>query len=157
MTNPLDTVNVNLSDIWNIILNVVSNMGNFDNSFDENYIDAINRIALDIYNSTNDEVILENKIVLSIAIRLEAEKFLKSILVANNADLTTSNNQTRDWSNKAKIYLNNEQTRIINEVNLMTPESIHLNSFMYEPIIDMSNWTLKKLYKDVLNLNGIVV
>ena len=88
---------------------------------------------------------------------MEAEKFLKSILVANNADLTTSNNQTRDWSNKAKIYLNNEQTRIINEVNLMTPESIHLNSFMYEPIIDMSNWTLKKLYKDVLNLNGIVV
>ena len=102
-------------------------------------------------------MILENKIVLSIAIRLEAEKFLKSILIANNVDLTTSNNQTRDWSNKAKNYLNDEQHRIINEVNLMTPESIHLNSFMYEPIIDMSNWTLKQLYKKVLYLNGKVV
>ena len=156
-TNPLNIVNVNLSDIWNIILNIVSNMGNFDNSFDENYINAINRISLDIYNSASDEVILENKIVLSIAIRLEAEKFLKSILIANNVDLTTSNNQTRDWSNKAKNYLNDEQHRIINEVNLMTPESIHLNSFMYEPIIDMSNWTLKQLYKKVLYLNGKVV
>lgn len=156
-SNPLDTVNMNLSDIWNIILNVVNHMGNFDNSFDENYINAINRIALNIYNSTSDEVILENKIVLSIAIRLETEKFLKSILTANNIDLTTSNNQTRDWSNKAANYLSDEQNRIINEVNLMTPESIHLNSFMYEPIIDMSNWTLKRLYKDVLNLNGTVI
>lgn len=156
-SNPLDTVNMELSDIWNIILNVVNHMGNFDNSFDENYINAINRIALNIYNSTSDEVILENKIVLSIAIRLETEKFLKSILTANNVDLTTSNNQTRDWSNKAANYLSDEQNRIINEVNLMTPESIHLNSFMYEPIIDMSNWTLKQLYKEVLNLNGTVI
>ncbi len=156
-SNPLDIVTMKLSDIWNIILNVVSNMGNFDNSFDENYIDAINRIALDIYHSTSDEVILENKIVLSIAIRLETEKFLKSILVANSVDLTTSKNQTRDWSNKAVNYLNNEQNRIINEVNLMTPESIHLNSFMYEPIIDMSNWTLKQLYRQVLSLNGKII
>ena len=35
----------------------------------------------------------------------------------------------------------------------MTPESIHLNSFMYEPIIDMSDWALKQLYENVLNLN----
>lgn len=156
-TTPLDTVNVNLSGIWNVFSNIVSNMGSFNNNFNENYINTINRIALAIYNSTNDEVVLENKIVLSIAIRLEAEKFLKSILVANNVNLITSNNQTRDWSNKAEIYLDNEQNRIINEVNLMTPESIHLNSFMYEPIIDMSNWTLKKLYKDVLKLNGTEV
>mgnify|MGYP002533942998 CR=1 FL=1 len=156
-TTPLDTVNVNLSNIWDIISNVVNNMGSFDNSFDENYIDAINRIALSIYNSASDEVKLENKILLSIAIRLQTEIFLKSILTANNIDLNTSKNQTRDWSTKASSLLNDEQNRIVNEVNLMTPESIHLNSFMYEPIIDMSNWTLKKLYKDVLKLNGIEI
>lgn len=156
-TIPLDTVNVNLSNIWDIISNVVNNMGSFDNSFDENYIDAINRIALSIYNSASDEVKLENKILLSIAIRLQTEIFLKSILTANNIDLNTFKNQTRDWSTKASSLLNDEQNRIVNEVNLMTPESIHLNSFMYEPIIDMSNWTLKKLYKDVLKLNGIEI
>ena len=56
-----------------------------------------------------------------------------------------------------KIFLTNEQIKIVDEVNLMTPESIHLNSFMYEPIIDMSDWSFKKLYKNVLNLNGITL
>jgi len=34
----------------------------------------------------------------------------------------------------------------------MTPENIHLNSFMYEPIIDMTDEHLKKLYEDVSKL-----
>ena len=34
----------------------------------------------------------------------------------------------------------------------MTPENIHLNSFMYEPIMDMSDEHLRQLYSDVLNL-----
>jgi hypothetical protein len=34
----------------------------------------------------------------------------------------------------------------------MTPENIHLNSFMYEPIVDMSDEHLKKLYKNVMAL-----
>ena len=153
-TTPIDTSNVKLSDIWNLILSIVSNMGSFTCNNDETYISALDRISSSVYNSASDEIMLENKIVLAIAIRLEAEKFLKNVLLKNNEDLDTSNNQTRDWSNKAEKYLNSNQKRIIDEVNLMTPESIHLNSFMYEPIIDMSNWNLKQLYKDVLMLNG---
>jgi hypothetical protein len=34
----------------------------------------------------------------------------------------------------------------------MTPESIHLNSFMYEPIIDMDIIELKNLYDQIKNL-----
>jgi hypothetical protein len=34
----------------------------------------------------------------------------------------------------------------------MTPENIHLNSFMYEPIIDMSDESLKRLYQDIKSL-----
>lgn len=37
-------------------------------------------------------------------------------------------------------------------VVLITPESIHLNSFMYEPILDMSDARLKALYHEVKNL-----
>jgi len=36
----------------------------------------------------------------------------------------------------------------------MTPENIHLNSFMYEPILDMSNEHLKQLYRKVYALLG---
>ena len=37
-------------------------------------------------------------------------------------------------------------------VNLMTPENIHINSFMYEPILDMSIRHLKKLYSELNSL-----
>ena len=35
----------------------------------------------------------------------------------------------------------------------MTPENIHLNSFMYEPILDMAPEHLKRLYADVKAVN----
>jgi hypothetical protein len=34
----------------------------------------------------------------------------------------------------------------------MTPENIHVNSFMYEPIIDMSDVALRELYSQVKGL-----
>ena len=42
---------------------------------------------------------------------------------------------------------------ILERVMLMTPENIHLNSFMFEPIVDMSDEHLRELYKAVLTLN----
>ena len=93
----------------------------------------------------------------SIAIRLELEKFLKQVLIDNSIFLECNGVQTRIWSERSKQFLTKEQIKIVDEVNLMTPESIHLNSFMYEPIIDMSDWSLKELYKNVLNLNGITL
>lgn len=114
-------------------------------------------MASKICNSNTEEVILENKVLLSIAIRLELETFLKPILLSNNIPLDCTGVQTRYWSESAKPYLTDEQKQLVDEVNLMTPEAIHLNSFMYEPIIDMSDWSLKQLYKKVLNLNGITI
>ena len=51
------------------------------------------------------------------------------------------------------ILMTDEQKAVIDEVNLMTAEGIHVNSFMYEPIIDVSDWALKDLYVRVLGLN----
>ncbi len=42
-----------------------------------------------------------------------------------------------------------DSIKILEQVNLMTPENIHLNSFMYEPILDMSDFHLKELYSNV--------
>ena len=39
---------------------------------------------------------------------------------------------------------------VIQRVLLMTPENIHLNSFMYEPILDMSDQHLRRLYAEVV-------
>ena len=40
----------------------------------------------------------------------------------------------------------------LDSVVLMTPENIHVNSFMYEPIIDMSDVALRDLYSKVKSL-----
>lgn len=38
---------------------------------------------------------------------------------------------------------------VLQRVTLMTPENIHPNSFMYEPILGMSDGHLRKLFVDV--------
>ena len=46
-----------------------------------------------------------------------------------------------------------DEAKILSQVNLMTAENIHVNAFMYEPLLDISNSHLKKLYDKVKNLN----
>ena len=53
---------------------------------------------------------------------------------------------------KEKFPQEIETIAILDQVTLMTPENIHVNSFMYEPIIDMSDDSLKKLYRRVKGL-----
>ncbi len=97
----------------------------------------------------------ENKIVLSIAIRLLAEAYM----VAKINDPTFVNsiltNQTAQLLAQFKAMFA-DQAAVIDvmmRVVLMTPENIHVNSFMYEPILDMSDEHLRKLYEDVAALH----
>jgi len=64
-------------------------------------------------------------------------------------------NQTPTLLTKYKQLFSGDICAIdtIQQVILMTPENIHLNSFMYEPILDMSDEHLRKLYRDVLSLH----
>ncbi len=63
-------------------------------------------------------------------------------------------NQTIELFKKYKILFPGEKDQIktLERVNLMTPENIHLNSFMYEPILDMSSDELLKLYGEIKNM-----
>lgn len=95
----------------------------------------------------------ENKIVLSIAARLAAEKYMVEKLNDPKIYDDMAFNQTHELLQKYKKHGgNNGDIAILSRVALMTPENIHLNSFMYEPIIDMSDDALRKLYKAVADL-----
>ena len=96
----------------------------------------------------------ENKIILSIAIRLKTEKFMVDKINDPNLTSNIAKNQTNKLFEmyKEKFEENNSAVEIIERVILMTPENIHLNSFMYEPILDMSDEHLKRLCKDVCKL-----
>jgi hypothetical protein len=96
----------------------------------------------------------ENKIVLSIAIRLIAERFM--IAAINDPPWVAGivENQT---SKLLARYVESfpaqaAPIRVLRKVLLMTPENIHLNSFMYEPILDMSDDHLRRLYGETLAL-----
>lgn len=97
---------------------------------------------------------LEKKLVLSIGIRLQAEGFMIDEL--NNKNITDDINSFQT-AKLLKLYKEKFPTKIsaikvLEQVNLMTSENIHINSFMYEPLLDISDHHLKTLYKDVKSL-----
>lgn len=115
---------------------------------------------LEFIFETADECILapegvnfENKIALSIAIRLAAEKILIDRI--NDPEVTgaLSGNQTSRLVDLYKVRFadDTEMHALLRQVLLMTPETIHLNSFMYEPIVDMADGHLRRLYERLRN------
>lgn len=102
-----------------------------------------------------DDVELESKVILSIAIRLKAEEYM--INKINDAAFVSaiSRNQTFELFNKfsSNLSFGNDEIMVLSQVNLMTPENIHLNSFMYEPILDMSALHLYDLYEKIKALS----
>lgn len=105
--------------------------------------------------TATDQINLENKIILSIAIRLTAEKFMIKKIADSIMIEAIHTNQTMELFKEFKKKFSTEKAsiKILDQVNLMTPENIHFNSFMYEPILDISDHHLKKLYSDVKILN----
>jgi len=115
---------------------------------------------------------LENKIVLSIGIRHKAEEYIiqqihnytgqlswrknKQNYRGTNVEfmnfVQNNGNQTRELFNGYKQFGDADKIKILNEVNIMTPEHIHVNSFMYEPILDMDIVELHRLYHTIKNL-----
>lgn len=116
-------------------------------------IDLIYETANSIETSL-DRSELENKVVLSIAIRLKAEEFMIKEINDTAFCETITSQQTYKLYQKYKEKYPNRlmEIKLLDQVNLMTPENIHLNSFMYEPILDMSDLYLKKLYKEIKNI-----
>ena len=99
---------------------------------------------------------LENKIVLSVATRLKAEKFMITEINDDAFLKTITKSQTAKIADRyiADNPKKTDEISVIKKVNLITPQNIHINSFMYEPILDMSDVELKELYKRVSSLGA---
>ena len=92
---------------------------------------------------------LETKIVLAIGIRLTAEDFIIKKIGDDAFVAGITKQQTRKLIERFREQFPNEEAalRVLDRVELMTPENIHVNAFMYEPIIDMGEDQLRDLYK----------
>lgn len=115
-------------------------------------IDVIDEQVANIkMTSAGTSMVLEDKIILAIGIRLKAEEYMWS-KVSDKSPINGS--QTGRLFGKYKSQFlddldHSDAIKTLERVNIMTPENIHLNSFMYEPILDMSIDELKGLHDEV--------
>lgn len=166
-----ETANMRFSDLKNIYKAYIG-IDEFEPDVDpdKHIIDALYEIC---DNLTGDNAELENKVLFAMAIRHKAEIFMKNELRAYTGTLSwrknrrtnetgTSNqfllmvdqkgNQTRELLNGYKQFGEENAVSVLEDVAIMTPENIHLNSFMYEPIMDMDIVELIALYEQVKEL-----
>ncbi|MEG0959981.1 MAG: hypothetical protein RSE60_02765 [Erysipelotrichaceae bacterium] len=134
-------------------------------------LDKVVPTLLNVCNQiTNADSTLENKIILAMGIRHKAEQIMIYELNAYTGQLfwnknrehgnseqflqfvATRGNQTRELMNGYNQIGDDITKKVMAEVNLMTPENIHLNAFMYEPILDMDIVELLNLYGQVQDL-----
>ncbi|GAA9292421.1 hypothetical protein BTM388_06440 [Helicobacter pylori] len=149
-----DTKNIQIQDISKIFDSVFGTERKKKKIEKDNsklYHQAIYDIAEEIYNDKNcNHIELQNKIIFSIAIRLKAEEWMLNKL---NQEFKPKKNQTRELYDATKKELSDDEKRIIQKVLMITPENIHINSFMFEPILDTSLDHLYTCFEEVKNLN----
>jgi hypothetical protein len=147
-----NTGNISFSDL-KLIFKEHIDRDDFDVSIIDT--DIVYNHLLTVASTIQDEEFnLENKIILAMAIRHKAEEYMLSIITDKSP---ISGNQTRELFERYKDdSIRNASLKnalvTLERVNIMTPENIHLNSFMYEPILDMGIDELKKLHTDVCGL-----
>lgn len=163
-----DKTSVITFDILKTIYKTYLGKDNFksDVTMSDLVIDKIYSIADGI---TGSDAQLEHKIIMAIAIRHKAEEYMLDKINNYTGQLTwkvkrniitgtvsaymmhleSSGNQTRELFNAYEQFGSQEKIKVLEEVNIMTPENIHLNSFMYEPILDMDINELLNLYQKV--------
>lgn len=122
-------------------------------------------LVRDIYCSVADDIVaapdpplmdIHNKIVLAIASRLTCEIFLRSKL--SPADVRAAEAATAPLIRAlgerytASTLATQQGKSTLDRINLITPENIHINAFMYEPLIDTGQIELERLYTSTKGL-----
>ncbi|BCG47247.1 hypothetical protein GEOBRER4_n2074 [Citrifermentans bremense] len=118
-------------------------------------IDKSNEICA---RTTHDGLNLEDKVLLSIAIRLQAEVFLTNELRRIKRNESYCCQSMNQFGSLVKEYMSLAPSaptmRTLEKISITVSSNIHLNSFMYEPILDLTIDHLINLYNEVLGLNS---
>lgn len=96
---------------------------------------------------------LEDKILLSMAIRMRSEEFLIQKIRELGDDQNYWCDSENQFGTLIKKYMifepGSPALRTLEKVSITVSSNIHLNSFMYEPILDLTIDHLIRLYKEV--------
>ncbi|MCR5117659.1 MAG: hypothetical protein K6A97_09155 [Lachnospiraceae bacterium] len=124
----------------------------------EKVIDIIIREANKIADIESIEI--ENKLILSMALRHKTETYMKYRLINDVpngseivAEICTQTCQSGKLIDAYKRYIDDDKKELMEIVSMITPENIHINSFMFEPILDMSLRHLYNAYHQACELS----
>jgi len=147
-----DTAQITVADLDAIYNNLFGTTGQSGNGT-RTIVDVLTTEATACLQAA-DGINFENKVVLAIATRLHAEKFMAAKIndAAWQAGITANQTPILMKRYRNEFPAETANLGIIQRVLLMTPENIHLNSFMYEPILDMSDQHLRRLYSEVVSM-----
>lgn len=150
-----DTDNITVGDYLNI----------YNNLFGTNYPTDNHSILKNLLFQKAEEICncgmhdglnLENKVLLCMAIRIKAEIFMTDKLRILNNDQEywcSSNNQFGDLIKEFSLAdPSSPAIQTLEKVSITVSSNIHLNSFMYEPILDLTIEHLINLYNEVAHL-----
>ena len=130
---------------------------NFSKDRDDMLVyDLIISLARTEAQATKESIELDGKIIISMAIRLLAEEFMIDKLTNKSITVNDiSKNQTGVLLQRFKDAYPDEIENIktMNKVVLMSSENIHINSFMFEPLIDISIKSLIQLFGQICIIN----
>lgn len=143
----------NYLDIYNRLFGSSYSTGD-NRSVKDLLFDKSNEICA---RTTHDGLNLEDKVLLSMTIRLQAEVFLTNELRRIKSDENYWCLSMNQFGNLVKEYSTLAPTapamRTLEKISITVSSNIHLNSFMYEPILDLTIDHLINLYNEVLCLN----
>ncbi|OJV62809.1 MAG: hypothetical protein BGO41_09325 [Clostridiales bacterium 38-18] len=150
-----DTASISIEELETIYKEVFKDLQTLDLPGKERKVyEVIKERGIELSTTLEEGLNLENKIAISIVIRLTAEEYMIRMINEPSYVAGINSSQTGKLYRKfkAKFGKDHESIKVLDNVNLMTPENIHLNSFMFEPILDLSSNHLKQLYLEVQNL-----
>lgn len=107
--------------------------------------------------ATHNGLNLEDKVLLSVAIRLQAEVFITNEIRRFKGDETYWCQSKNQFAKLIKEYStlapSSPSIRTLEKISITVSSNIHLNSFMYEPILDLTIDHLIGLYNEVHSLS----
>lgn len=151
----VNTKSITLSNLQNIFNAELKDKSQFDFANDrenKTVYDLIFEVARQQASDNVDIIDLDGKIIISMAVRLLSEEYIIKSIKENGTELgeITSNQTGRLVKKYAEIFPDELQNqKIFNRVLLMVSENIHINSFMFEPLIDISIESLIRLFGEV--------
>jgi hypothetical protein len=125
-----------------------------------NYWETLNQEIAEMITTPPKETDLRSKVIFGIYIRLANDRFMWNKYKAvhsSDPSVASDPNQSRELFELVQNDLTSEEKPVVQTAMTIAPSFIHLNSFMYEPLIDVGGEKMIAVAKDLVDLNDKII